>query len=72
MRSMTVRLEDDLDERLGNLARETGRTKSYYTKLALQEFLDEQEDYVLGIAALERREPTTSLELLEKELDLAR
>ena len=72
MRSMTVRLEDDLDERLGNLARETGRTKSYYTKLALQEFLDEQEDYVLGIAALERREPTISLELLEKELDLAR
>ena len=71
MRSMTVRLEDELDERLGNLARETGRTKSYYTKLALQEFLDEQEDYVLGIAALERREPTISLEALEKELDLA-
>lgn len=72
MRSMTVRLEDDLDERLGNLARETGRTKSYYTKLALQEFLDEQEDYVLGMAALERREPTISLEALERELDLAR
>ena len=69
---MTVRLEDELDERLGNLARETGRTKSYYTKLALQEFLDEQEDYMLGIAALERREPTISLEALEKELDLAR
>jgi RHH-type rel operon transcriptional repressor/antitoxin RelB len=72
MRSMTVRLEDELDERLGNLARETGRTKSYYTKLALQEFLDEQEDYVLGIAALERKEPTISLDALEKELDLAR
>lgn len=57
MRSMTVRLEDDLDERLGDLARETWRTKSYYTNLALQDFLDEQEDYVLGIAALERREP---------------
>lgn len=71
MRSMTVRLDDDLDERLGNLARVTGRTKSYYTKLALLEFLDEQEDYMLGIAALERREPTISLEVLEKELDLA-
>jgi len=69
MRSMTVRLEDDLDERLGNLARQTGRTKSYYTKLALQEFLDEQEDYVLGIAALERREPTISLDALEKETE---
>ena len=29
MRSVTVRLEDELDELLGNLARETGRTKSY-------------------------------------------
>jgi RHH-type transcriptional regulator, rel operon repressor / antitoxin RelB len=72
MRSMTVRLEDDLDERLENLARQTGRTKSYYAKLALQEFLDEQEDYMLGIAALERREPTIPLEDLEKELGLAR
>lgn len=56
---------------MGNLVRETGQTKSYYTKLALQEFLDEQEDYVLGIAALERRDPTTSLEALKNELDLA-
>jgi RHH-type transcriptional regulator, rel operon repressor / antitoxin RelB len=72
MRNMTVRLEDELDERLEKLARQTGRTKSYYAKLALQEFLDEQEDYVLGIAALERKEPTITLDELEEELDLAR
>lgn len=32
---------------------------------------DEQEDYVHGIATLERREPTISLEALEIELDPA-
>jgi RHH-type rel operon transcriptional repressor/antitoxin RelB len=69
---MTVRIEDELDKRLENLAMATGRTKSYYTKLALQEFLDEREDYILGIAALERKEPIVSLETLERELGLAR
>jgi RHH-type rel operon transcriptional repressor/antitoxin RelB len=68
---MTVRLEDELDERLSNLARETGRTKSYFAKLAIQEFLDEQEDYMVGIAALERKEPIISLDALERELGLA-
>jgi RHH-type transcriptional regulator, rel operon repressor / antitoxin RelB len=72
MRTVTVRLEDELDERLRKLARQTGRPNSYYAKLALLEFLDEQEDYVVGIAALERKEPTVTLNEMEKELDLAR
>ena len=69
MKSMTVRIEDELDDRLGNLARETGRTKSYYTRLA--GFLEEREDYILGMASLERQEPTVSLGELERELSLA-
>lgn len=72
MRSVTLRLDDDLDQRLGNLARQTGRTKSYFAKLALQEFLDEQEDYVLAIAARDRKESAVTLDDLEKELGLAR
>lgn len=71
MKSMTVRIEDELDDRLGNLAHETGRTKSYYARLALLEFLEEREDYILGIASLERQEPTVSLGELERELGLA-
>jgi RHH-type rel operon transcriptional repressor/antitoxin RelB len=71
MKTITVRVEDDLEERLEKLARETGRTKSYYTRLAVLEFLEDREDYILGIAALERKEPAISLEELERELGLA-
>ena len=67
-----IRLEPDLEKRLDRLAKETGRSKSYYAKLAIREFLEEREDYLLGIAALERNEPRISLEELERELGLDR
>jgi RHH-type rel operon transcriptional repressor/antitoxin RelB len=50
------------------LAKETGRSKSYYAKLAIRQFLEDREDYLLGIAALERNEPRISLEDLKREL----
>lgn len=65
-----VRLDKNITERLNNLCRHTGHNKSYYAKRALNEFLDKREDYLLGIAALEKREPTVSLKALEKLLDL--
>jgi RHH-type rel operon transcriptional repressor/antitoxin RelB len=65
-----VRLSKDLEQRLVNLSQRTGRTQSYYVKQALQTFLDDREDYLLGLAALERKEPTISLEELEKKLGL--
>ena len=67
-----IRLEPDLEKRLDRLAKETGRSKSYYAKLAIREYLEEREDYLLGIAALERNEPRISLEALERELGLDR
>lgn len=67
-----IRLEPELEQRLEELARETGRSKSYYAKQAIREFLDDREDYLLGIAALERNEPRISLEELERELGLER
>jgi len=67
-----IRLEPDLEKRLDRLAKETGRSKSYYAKLAIREYLEEREDYLLGIAALERNEPRISLEELERELGLDR
>ena len=65
-----VRLNSELEARLENLCEETGRTKSYYAKKAIEEFLDEKEDYLKGIAVLERKEPCVSLKDLEKELGL--
>jgi len=67
-----IRLDEKTEARLEHLCQITGRTKSYYARKALHDFLDDREDYLLGIAALERREPTISLKELEKELGLAR
>jgi RHH-type rel operon transcriptional repressor/antitoxin RelB len=66
-----VRLEPDLEARLERLARKTGRSKSYYAKEAIRQFLEDREDYLLGIAVLERNEPTISLKELERRLGLA-
>jgi RHH-type rel operon transcriptional repressor/antitoxin RelB len=65
-----IRLDPELESRLERLARDTGRTKSYYAKLAIKQFLEDREDYLRGIAALERKEPRISLEDLERELGL--
>ena len=66
-----VRLEKDVEYRLNHLCDETGHTKSYYVKKAIKEFLDAKEDLLLGIAAIERNEPTITLDELERKLGLA-
>ncbi len=63
-----IRLEPELEKRLERLAKQTGRSKSYYAKLAIRQYLEDREDYLLGIAALERKEPRVSLEELEREM----
>lgn len=65
-----IRLDPELESRLERLAKDTGRTKSYYAKLAIKQFLEDREDYLRGIAALERNEPRISLEDLEREIGL--
>jgi len=65
-----VRLEPELEKRLQALAEKTGRTKSFYAREAIRQFLEDREDYLLGLAVLERNEPVISLEELERRLGL--
>jgi RHH-type rel operon transcriptional repressor/antitoxin RelB len=67
-----VRLEPELEERLKRLAKETGRTKSYYAKEAIRQYVEDREDYLLGIAALEKHKRTVGLQYLEKKYGLDR
>jgi len=67
-----IRLEPGLERRLAKLAKKTGRSKSYYARQAIRQFLEDREDYLLGISVLERNEPTISLDELERSLGLAR
>ncbi len=47
---LAVRLDPTMGEKLTRLAQETGRSKSYYVKQAISDFLDEREDYRLALA----------------------
>ena len=69
---LAVRLDPAMEKRLERLAHETGRSKSYYVKQAIESLLEEQEDYLLALAVLEREEPRKSLDEVRKELGLER
>lgn len=71
---MTIRLPEEMEKRLSQLAKETHRTKSYYVKRAIEAFLDDQEDYLAALASyedyLQSGKKSISLEELEKKLGL--
>lgn len=66
----TVRLDEETEKRLDRLARKTGRTKSFYLRKALEEHLEDIEDYYLGMLALENTERTYTGEEAKRELGL--
>lgn len=45
---LAIRLPEDLERRLEELARATGRTKSFYVREAIREYLDDLEDLYLA------------------------
>ena len=65
---LTARIPADLEQRLEKLAEQTGRQKSYYIRAALQEYLDNHEDYLLALARLEKKNPRLTIAELEKKL----
>jgi len=69
---LTVRLSPKLEARLNRLAKRTGRPKAYYAKKALEEFLDEQEDYLIALSRLENNLPAIPLDEVVKRLGLDR
>lgn len=72
---LSVRLPEDIEERLEALAKATGRSKTYYVRAALIEKLEDMEDLYMAQAVLERlasgEEKLTSLDEMERELGLA-
>ena len=68
---LALRLPRDVEDRLSALARKTGRTKSYCAKQAIKEFLEEEEDYLIAVARLEKQRPGIPLREVERRLGLA-
>jgi len=72
--SLSLRLSQDIEERLKNLSNLTGRTKTYYITEAIKKHLDDLEDLYLAeqrlIDVRSGKSKTYTLEEVEKELDL--
>lgn len=62
----SIRLPAELEQRLDNLAARTGRTKAFYLRRAIAEYLDDMEDLYLAEKELKAVRagvsPTYSLE----------
>lgn len=70
---MSLRLPDEIKARLDELSARTRRPASVYVREALDEYLDDLEDYYLGIQSLEqthRTGVTYSLDEMRERLGL--
>ncbi len=68
---IAVRLPESLEKKLDELAAKTNRTKSYYLRKALEEYLEDEADYLLAIERMQSDNPRISLDEMEKRLGLA-
>jgi len=67
---LSLRLSNDVENRLNQLAETTGRTKTFYAKEAILKYLDDMEDTYIAINRLETPSKRISLEDVENELGL--
>ena len=72
---LAIRLTDEIESRLENLAKATGRTKTYYAREAIIEYLDDLEDLYLAeqrYADIQAgRAKTYTLDEVKKQLSIA-
>jgi RHH-type rel operon transcriptional repressor/antitoxin RelB len=64
---LALRLPPEIEKRLDELARKTGRTKSFYAREAILRHLEDLEDFHLAERRLRRGGPRLTLEELERE-----
>jgi RHH-type transcriptional regulator, rel operon repressor / antitoxin RelB len=67
---IAVRLPKELEMQLERVASETHRSKSYYIRKALKQFLEDREDYLLAVSRLEEKNPRVSYKKMRKDLGL--
>ena len=65
-----IRLDVELERRLDFLAKETGRTKSFYIRKALEETIEDLEDLYLARHRVEALGNVSSLKEVRKEFGL--
>lgn len=69
---LALRLPPEIDKRLTNLAKRTGRTKSFYAREAILRHIEDIEDAYLARRRLARGGRRVTLEQLEGESGIRR
>ena len=67
---LAIRIPEDIEKRLQTLADKTGRTKTYYARKAILEFLEDLEDTYLALERLENPGKRWTQEEVRRELFL--
>jgi RHH-type rel operon transcriptional repressor/antitoxin RelB len=71
---LTIRLPENIEARLDNLAKRTGRSMTFYAREAILEYLEDMEDLYLAEQVVRRidsgDERTSPLEEVETRLGL--
>lgn len=69
---LAIRLDPALEDRLSAIAEKTGRTKTFYARAAIEEYIDDLEDYFLAEERMKDFRPGDGIPLDEmmRKLDL--
>jgi RHH-type rel operon transcriptional repressor/antitoxin RelB len=67
---LAVRFTENIEERLVRLSQRTGRSKSYYVRKAVENFLEDEEDYYLAISRLQEKNKRIPFEEVKRLIDL--
>ena len=67
---LSIRLDPDIERRLYELAKRTGRTKTYYARELIEGNMEDLEDRYLAEARLEKRRPSLTSQQAWKHLGL--
>ena len=65
---LTIRLHKDIEPRLNQLAKKTGRTKTFFARRAIVEYVGDLEDYYLAKSRARAARETISLDEVERIL----
>jgi RHH-type transcriptional regulator, rel operon repressor / antitoxin RelB len=67
---LSIHLNPELEERLGRLAERTGRSKTFYAREAIEQHLQDLEDYYLAADTLKNSSRSYSAEEAKRELGI--
>jgi len=69
--SISVRLDQETEQRLEALAKTTGRTKTWFIRRAINDYLEEWEDYHIALSRLEQEKEEIDIAEVRRRLGLA-